>query len=65
MRIISLIAFILVIIGGLAWGVIGVSGFNVIGYVFGPIKLEKIAYIVIGIAAIWVAIAGRSLRRKG
>jgi uncharacterized membrane protein YuzA (DUF378 family) len=48
-----IIAYILVIVGALNWGMIGIFGVDVIARLFGPGSLgAKIAYILIGIAAI-------------
>jgi len=51
--IIWLIAYILVILGALNWGMVGVFGVDVIARLFGPGSLgAKIVYILIGVAAI-------------
>jgi uncharacterized protein len=51
--IIALIAYILVIIGALNWGMVGVFNLDVIARLFGPGSLgAKICYILIGVAAI-------------
>lgn len=53
-------AFILVIIGGINWGLIGIGGFakanlNVINLIFGGVPaLEWIIYILIGIVAVYM-----------
>jgi len=54
----SKIASVLVIIGGLNWGLVGVgalmgSNWNVVDMIFGSMpKLEAIIYVLVGIAAI-------------
>ncbi len=51
--IIGLIAYVLVIIGALNWGMVGVFNLDVIARLFGPGSLgAKIIYILIGVAAI-------------
>ncbi len=51
--IIGLIAYVLIIIGALNWGMIGVFGVDVIARLFGPGSLgARIVYILIGVAAI-------------
>ena len=51
--IIGLIAYILVILGALNWGMVGVFNLDVIARLFGPGSLgAKIVYILIGVAAI-------------
>ena len=51
--IIGLIAYILVILGALNWGMVGVFNVDVIARLFGPGSLgAKIIYILIGVAGI-------------
>ncbi len=48
------IAFFLLIIGGLAWGIIGIFGVNFIAAIFGATSiLTQIIYIFIGAAAVY------------
>ena len=54
MKIINTIALILVIIGGLNWGLIGLFNFNLVDFLFGEGSiLSKIVYILVGIASLW------------
>ena len=48
-----MVAFILLIVGGLNWGLTAI-GFNVVNMIFGswPI-VEQIIYILVGVAAIY------------
>ena len=51
---IDLIAFILVIIGGLNWGLISInSTYNVIEMVFGTGTLTRVIYAIVGLSALW------------
>jgi len=49
------IALVLVIIGGLNWGLIGIdSSWNVVNLLFGSVMwLERTLYIIIGLASLW------------
>ncbi len=50
------IAMVLVIIGGLNWGAIGISGFDMIAAVFGDMTIaSRFIYVLIGIAAVYLA----------
>ncbi|MEX0852731.1 MAG: DUF378 domain-containing protein [Bauldia sp.] len=51
------ITLILIIIGGINWGLFGLFGFNLIGTIFGfaPI-IATILYILVGASAIYQAI---------
>lgn len=62
MKVLHMIAFILVVVGGIQWGLIGLSGFvggnwDVLGMVLGsmPAVLWTV-YILVGLSALWLAI---------
>lgn len=46
------LAFILMVIGGLNWGVVGLFDTNVLAEVFGTGTLVDVVYVVIGVAAL-------------
>lgn len=46
------IALVLVIIGGLNWGLVGLFGFNVVDQLGATIA--KIIYILVGVAALYI-----------
>jgi uncharacterized membrane protein YuzA (DUF378 family) len=59
MKALDIITLILVIIGGINWGLVGLLDFNLVTTIFGeadgdglPI-VTKIVYIVVGLAALW------------
>ena len=54
MKALHAIAFILVIVGGLAWGIIGVGGPNIVAYLGST--LAMIVYILVGLSAIYLVI---------
>lgn len=54
MKVIDVLAIILLVIGGLIWGIVGVSNFNLVTWLFvtQPVVQHSI-YILIGLAAVW------------
>jgi uncharacterized membrane protein YuzA (DUF378 family) len=51
-------ALILLIIGGLNWGLIGLFGFNLVDAIFGTLSaISRIIYLLVGLSAIYVAVA--------
>ncbi|MFA7253367.1 MAG: DUF378 domain-containing protein [Patescibacteria group bacterium] len=57
------IAAILLVIGGLNWGLIGLFDFNLVSVIFGELSLiSRIIYILVGISAIYFIV---SLISKG
>jgi uncharacterized membrane protein YuzA (DUF378 family) len=56
---IDLIALILVIIGGLNWGLVGLFNFNLVDAIFGVLSaLSRIVYIIVGLAALYMIYYG-------
>lgn len=54
MKTINYIALLLLIIGGLNWGLIGFFEFNLVDFLFGEGSiLSRIVYILVGISAVW------------
>jgi len=52
---VDLIALILVIVGGLNWGLVGLVDFNLVTAIFGEGSvLSRIIYILVGIAALYM-----------
>lgn len=48
------IALILVIIGGLNWGLVGLFSYNVVDVIFGAGTVAKIIYILVGLSALYL-----------
>jgi hypothetical protein len=65
MKALHIVAFILVIIGALNWGIIGVGSFagfdgNIVHLVLGAWPtLEEIAYVLVGLSAVWLLVTHR------
>ena len=56
MKYITLLAFILLIVGGLNWGLVGFFGFDLVAALFGMMSpLSRLVYDLVGLSAIWVA----------
>jgi uncharacterized membrane protein YuzA (DUF378 family) len=46
---------ILVIVGGLNWGLVGLFGLDLVELIFGSIEiLQRIVYILVGLAAVYM-----------
>jgi len=54
MKALDIIALVLVIIGGLNWGLVGVFDYNLVDAIFGAYSaISSIIYTVVGLAALW------------
>ena len=52
------IAYILVLIGGLNWGLVGLFNFNLVAWIsMGSKIVERVIYILVLISTIWLIIA--------
>ena len=55
-NIIDIIALVLVVVGGLNWGLVALD-FNLVTYIFGiGTILTKIVYILVALSAVYVAV---------
>lgn len=50
-----MVAFSLVIVGALNWGLIGLFGYNLVNMIFGGMGLENIVYILVGASGVYIA----------
>jgi uncharacterized membrane protein YuzA (DUF378 family) len=65
LNIVDWIALILVIIGGLNWGLVGIFKFDLVAWIFGDMSVvARIVYILVGLAAIYTAVILASLGKK-
>ena len=54
MRIVNLITQILLIVGGLNWGLVGLLNFDLVAAIFGDMSpLSRIVYTLVGVSALW------------
>lgn len=54
MKALNLITLILVIVGGLNWGLVAVADFDLVAAIFGPDSTgARIVYGLVGLSALW------------
>ena len=55
MRALNIITLILVIVGGINWGLIGLFQFDLVAALFGgqDAALSRIVYSLVGVSAVW------------
>jgi len=57
MKNLDMIAFVLVLLGALNWGLVGLFNVNLVTMVLGTMPgAEKIVYILIGLSAVYVGL---------
>ena len=54
MKALNLATLVLIIIGGINWGLVGVADFNLVAAIFGEQTLiTRIIYALVGLSALW------------
>jgi len=57
MKALTLLAMILLIVGGFNWGLVGLFQFDLVAAIFGTASLlSNIVYILVGLSAVYVAV---------
>ena len=59
MKIANIIAYVLVIVGALNWGLFGLLNFNLVSFVFGGARVlgSIIVYSIIALASLWLIVS--------
>lgn len=47
------VAMVLLVVGGINWGLIGLFGFDLVIALFGETQISGLVYTLVGIAALW------------
>ena len=59
------VALVLVIIGGLNWGLVGLVGFDLVAAIFGATSvLSRVIYCLVGLSAIYIAVMSPKMGKK-
>jgi uncharacterized membrane protein YuzA (DUF378 family) len=54
MRVLNTITLVLLIVGGLNWGLVGLLNFDLVAAIFGEMSpLSRIVYSLVGLSASW------------
>lgn len=65
MRVVNIVALVLIIIGGLNWGLVGFFDYNLVDALFGTGSVvARVVYALVGVAALYklaIAIGSRAM----
>ena len=65
MRPIDVIAAILLVVGGLNWGLVGFFNFDLVAALFGAGSIfARIVYVLVGLAAVYQIVTIRAIQRR-
>lgn len=65
MKKLDVVAAVLLVVGGLNWGLVGTAGFDLVATLFGPMSpLSRIVYLLVGAAALYQAAQWKGIQRR-
>ena len=65
MKPVDVIAAVLLVVGGLNWGLVGVANFDLVATLFGAGSvMAKIVYTLVGFAAVYQALSVKSIQKR-
>ena len=54
MKVVNTLTLVLLIVGGLNWGLVGLFGFDLVAAIFGAMSpLSRVVYVLVGVSALW------------
>ena len=64
-NILDWVSIVLVIVGGLNWGLVGAFNFDLVATIFGVMSaLSRIVYVLVGLAAIYLIYTATKLAKE-
>ena len=66
MKLLDVIAAVLLIIGGLNWGLVGLFEFDLVATIFGGVDsgLARLIYVLVGVSAVYQAIQYKGIQSR-
>ena len=65
MRTFDVVAAVLLVVGGLNWGLVGTANFDLVAALFGAGSiLAKIVYTLVGVAAVYQALSLKAIQKR-
>ena len=65
MKTIDVIVSVLLVIGGLNWGLVGIFNFNLVAAIFGAMSIiSRIIYILVGVSALYDIVEWKAIQRR-
>ena len=65
MKTMDVVAAVLLVIGGLNWGLVGAMEFDLVAALFGALSpLSRVVYILVGLAALYQALQWKAIQHR-
>ena len=61
----DVLAAVLLVVGGLNWGVVGLTGSDIVGTLFGELSaVSRTVYLLVGLAAVYQAVQWKAIQHR-
>jgi uncharacterized membrane protein YuzA (DUF378 family) len=65
LKIVDCVAYVLLLIGALNWGLVGIFGFDLVATIFGEMAVvTRIIYVLVGLAAVYDILGFKTIWRR-
>ena len=65
MKTVDVVVTILLVVGGLNWGLVGLFGFDLVKTIFGDMTfLSRLVYILVGVSALFQAVQWKAIQKR-
>ena len=65
MKTVDIVAAVLLVVGGLNWGLVGAARFDLVAAIFGTgSAFANVVYVLVGIAALYQIVSLRGIQRR-
>ena len=65
MKKLDVTAAVLLVVGGLNWGVVGMTGSDLVGALFGELSpMSRAVYLLVGVAALYQAVQWKAIQHR-
>ncbi len=64
MKNLDFLVTMLLILGGINWGLWGIFGFNLVDYVFGRVWIDRVLYFLMGVSGVYAAFCWKNMKGR-
>jgi uncharacterized protein len=65
MKNMDVVAAVLLVVGGLNWGLVGALEFDLVASLFGPMSpVSRLVYVLVGLAAVYQALQWKAIQHR-
>ena len=65
MKKLDVVFAVLLVVGGVNWGLVGLFNFDLVAAILGPMSgLSRVVYILVGLSAVYQAVSWAAIQRR-